>query len=104
MVDGDGLVIASDAGDGRSVGCASLTIHNGVATLGGMSTVPSERERGVQRAMILHRLRVARDRGCDVVTSSAAPGGTSERNLIRHGFVPWFTVSTLARPAPVLGG
>jgi GNAT superfamily N-acetyltransferase len=102
-VDGDGLVLASDAHDGRPVGCASLSIRNGVATLGGMSTVPSERGRGVQRAMILHRLRVARDQGCDIVTSSAVPGGASERNLIRHGFVPWFDVSTLARPAPALG-
>ena len=101
-VDGDGLVLASDAADGRPVGCASLTVRDGVATLGGMSTLPAERGRGVQRAMILHRLRVARDRGCDVVTSSAVPGGASERNLIRHGFTPWFTVSTFGRPEPAL--
>ncbi len=99
-VDGDGLVLATAAGDGRPVGCASLTIRDGVATLGGMSTLPGERGRGVQRAMILHRLRVAHDRGCDVVTSSAVPGGASERNLIRHGFAPWFTVSTFARTDP----
>ena len=99
-VDGDGLLLAIDAKDGRPVGCASLTIRDGVATLGGMSTVPAERRRGVQRAMILHRLRVARDRGCDIVTSSVAPGGASERNLIRHGFEPWFTVSAFSRTGP----
>lgn len=97
LVDGEGLVLATDAHDGRPLGCASLTVRDGVATLGGMSTLPAERGRGVQRALIHHRLRVAARRGCEIATTSAAPGGVSERNLIRHGFDPWFAVTTKQR-------
>ena len=97
LVDGDNLVLARDASDGRPVGCASITIRNGVATLGGMSTLPAERGRGVQSALVGHRLRVARALGCQIATTSTAPGSTSERNLIRCGFEPWFTINTLTQ-------
>jgi GNAT superfamily N-acetyltransferase len=95
VVDGDGLLLARDAVDGRPVGCASLTIRDDIATLGGMSTIPWRRGRGVQAALIHHRVRLARAAGCVLATATAAPGGASERNLMRHGFVPWFTVTTL---------
>jgi GNAT superfamily N-acetyltransferase len=94
-VDGEGLVLATDASDGRPIGCASLTFRDGVATLGGMSTVPAERGRGVQAALIRYRLHYARSLGCEIVTSSTAAGSASEHNLIRHGFEPWFTITTL---------
>ena len=97
VVDGDGLVLATDAIDGRPVGCASLTINGEVATLGGMSTMPAERERGVQAALIQHRLRVATELGCEIATASTQPDSASYRNLTRHGFEPWFTVTTMAR-------
>jgi len=98
VVDGDGLLLASDAEDGRPLGCASLTVNGDVATLGGMSTVPDERGRGVQAAMIEHRLQVAADLGCTIATTSTEPDGASYRNLTRHGFEPWFTVTTMALP------
>ncbi|MDO5500933.1 MAG: GNAT family N-acetyltransferase [Propionibacteriaceae bacterium] len=85
-VDGDGMIIALDADDGRPLGCASLTIHDEVATLGGMSTLPTERRRGVQGALILHRLGVARDAGCTVAMTTTTTGGDSERNVQRFGF------------------
>ena len=97
VVDGDGLVLATDAIDGRPLGCASLTVNGDVATLGGMSTVPAERERGVQAALIQHRLRVATELGCEIATTSTRPESASYRNLARHGFEPWFTVTTMAR-------
>lgn len=86
-VDRDGFLIVRSSDDGRPIGCGSLTIRDGLATLGGMSTVPSERRRGVQGALIRHRLAIAEDAGCDLVASSAVVGGDSERNLLRHGFV-----------------
>jgi GNAT superfamily N-acetyltransferase len=101
VADGDGFVVARDAIDGRLVGCATMSVSDGVATLAGMSTIPTERGRGVQRALIHHRLRLARDAGCDVATSTASPGGASERNLRRHGFQPWFEIDTLVRPGRV---
>jgi GNAT superfamily N-acetyltransferase len=86
VVDGDGMVLAVDAGDGRPLGCASMTIRDEVATLGGMSTIPAERGRGVQAALILHRLAVARDAGCTIAATTTAAGGASERNVQRYGF------------------
>ncbi len=97
-VDGDGLVLATDARDGRPIGCAGLTISDGIATLGGMSTIPAERCRGVQSALIRYRLWAARSAGCAIATTAVSPGGGSERNLIRHGFESWFTITTLVRP------
>jgi GNAT superfamily N-acetyltransferase len=95
-IDGDGMVIAHDASDGRPLGCASLTRRDGVATLGGMSTVPAERRRGVQAALVRHRIEVAIE-SCDLIVSGAASGGASERNLHRLGFVPGATISTYTR-------
>ena len=93
-IDNEEMVLALDATDGRPVGCASTTLRDGVATLGAMSTVPAERRRGVQAALIRYRLEVAARRGCDLAASTAAAGGPSQRNLQRHGFTPQFTIAT----------
>jgi GNAT superfamily N-acetyltransferase len=82
------MVIAVDTSDGRPLGCASLTLREEVATLGGMSTIPAERGRGVQTALILHRLGVAAAAGCSIATSTTVVGGASERNVQRFGFRP----------------
>lgn len=86
--DGDGMVMAFDASDGRPLGCASMTIIDDVATLGGMSTIPSGRGRGVQGALIRHRLARARAAGCSLATTMTIVGGASERNVQRYGFRP----------------
>ena len=46
-----------------TVGCASLTPESGIAWLGGAATVPSGRRRGVQGALVRHRMAVAADVG-----------------------------------------
>jgi GNAT superfamily N-acetyltransferase len=96
-LDGCRLVLARDAGDGRPLGCASLTISDGLATLGAMTTLPAERRRGVQLALIAHRLRVAVGAGCDLAASSSIPANASERNLLRAGFRPLYETVTIAR-------
>jgi GNAT superfamily N-acetyltransferase len=96
-VDGDGMVIAVDASDGRPLGCASLTLHEEVATLGGMSTIPAERGRGVQAALILHRFGLAKAAGCTIATSTTVVGGASERNVQRFGFRPVHVEQTWVR-------
>jgi GNAT superfamily N-acetyltransferase len=96
-VTGDRLLMAIDAGDGRPLGCASLTIAGEVATLGGMSTIPAERGRGVQAALILHRLGRAKSAGCTMATSTAVVGGASERNVQRFGFRPTHVKQTWVR-------
>ncbi len=85
-VDDPGLLIARSPTDNRPLGCATLKIDGAVATLGGMSTLPSERRQGVQGALIHHRLGLARERGCRVAVTMAETGSVSERNLPRHGF------------------
>jgi len=44
------------------------------------------RRRGLQRALIAARARLAGELGCDLLTSQAPPDSTSERNLVRMGF------------------
>ena len=95
-VDGDGLMLLRRVGSERSLGCATLTIRDGLATLGGMSTLPDARGQGVQTTLIRHRLRAAAAAGCDLATSVAATGGGSERNLLRHGFERVFTIEQWA--------
>lgn len=97
VVDGEHIVAVRATESGGPVASAGLTIRHGIATLGGVSTVPAERNRGVQSALIHHRLRAAHISGCDLATSTDAPDGTSERNLIRHGFCRWDTVTIWTR-------
>lgn len=94
VTDGDGMMIAFDTNGERPVGCASVTIRDGLATLGAMSTHPDHRRRGVQATLVRHRLLLAAQRGCDHAVTTAATGGPSERNLRRLGFRPLFEIAT----------
>jgi GNAT superfamily N-acetyltransferase len=102
-VEGRQLVLARDSSDGRPLGCASLALRDGLATLGGMATLPAERRRGIQRALIGHRLRVAVGAGCDLATVSTVPANASERNVLRAGFRPLYETITLTRAPPERG-
>ena len=57
-----------------------------MAILAGASTVPSARNRGAQRALLQARLRIAAERGCDLVMMGASPGSTSQKNAERQAF------------------
>lgn len=103
VVAGEGFTLVRHAGSGRPLGCASLTIRDGVATLGGMSTLPEQRGRGVQSSLIRHRLRVAAASGCDLATSIVRPDSASERNLLRHGFEQLFPIELWVRREPASG-
>ena len=94
VIDRDGLLLVTDRTDDRPVACASVTIADGLATLGGMSTVSDARGRGIQSALVRHRLGMALARGCDLAAASTAPDSGSERNLRRHGFEALCTLET----------
>ncbi len=96
--DGERLMLAVEASSGRPLGCASLIVRDGIASLGGMSTLPAERGRGVQRTLVAERLRRASAAGCDLAMVSAVVGGASERNLLRLGFEHRYVKSTWTRP------
>lgn len=71
---------------GETVGCGSIHLVDEMAWMGGMATLPAWRGRGVQAALIDHRLRLARSLGCKFALATAATAGVSARNLTRHGF------------------
>jgi GNAT superfamily N-acetyltransferase len=72
--------------DGKPIGTAVLRCDEGVAFLAGASTVPEARRMGTQRALLDARLRMARERGCDIAMMGAEPGSSSQRNAEREGF------------------
>ncbi|MFC5379919.1 GNAT family N-acetyltransferase [Aquipuribacter nitratireducens] len=76
--------------DGEPVGCGSLWVVEDAGTrtgwLGAAATVPSARGRGVQTALVRHRLRLAAAAGCDLAAATASVGSTSSRVLSRCGF------------------
>lgn len=94
VTDGDGMMIAFEAESREPVGCSSVTIRDGLATLGGMSTLPDHRRRGAQAELVRQRLLLAAERGCDYAVATCASGSASERNLIGLGFQSAFTVQT----------
>ncbi len=80
------------------VGCGSLSVIDGIAWLGGTATLPAHRGRGVQTALLRHRLQLASDAGCDIAAATAMPGGPSGRNLRRSGFTLVAVQAVMTRP------
>lgn len=84
--------------DGEPAGTGMLVIKGGIAMFNGDSTLPAMRGRGVQSAILAHRLAYARAAGCDLAVIEASPGGISERNQQRAGFRVAYTRVSLERP------
>lgn len=79
-------------------GAGVVEIDPPLSQLFGGGTRPSFRSRGVQRALIVARLRLAQDAGCLFAGTESVPGGGTERNAIRLGFHPAYTRVSLVRP------
>jgi GNAT superfamily N-acetyltransferase len=71
---------------GERVAGAAMAVHAELATLFGDATLPSARGRGLQLALIRHRIRHAAQLGCDLASASVLPGSISHRNYERAGF------------------
>lgn len=82
---------------GVIAGAAALHLRGGAGYFFAASTLEAHRGRGVQRALILARLQAARDAGCDLAFTGTAPGGASQRNFERLGFVPAYSQALLQR-------
>lgn len=82
---------------GVPAGAASLRIFDRIAQLCGSATLPSYRRRGVQTALLAHRLLYARDRGCDVAVITTQPGSKSQENAQRYGFALLYSRAVLIR-------
>jgi GNAT superfamily N-acetyltransferase len=73
---------------GEPVGVAGFFTRRRVGLLTTAAVLPAARGRGIQRALIAERIRLATDRRCTVVTASALVGTASARNLEAMGFHP----------------
>ncbi|KAL2028204.1 hypothetical protein VTO58DRAFT_110892 [Aureobasidium pullulans] len=61
------------------------------------SCLPNARGKGIHKALLLERLRVARDRGCDVAVATAREGSISGRNIEKVGFRQAFACRTYTK-------
>ena len=82
---------------GEIAGGASLRMGDGVAQLSGASTLPAHRRQGVQTALLLARLDLARAAGCDIAVVTTQPGSKSQENVQRQGFQLLYTRAVLVR-------
>ncbi len=85
--------------DGTAVGCGSLVRDGGIGWLGGAATIAEYRQRGVQGALVRHRMAVAHAAGCELAVATAMPAGGSARNLARLGFTLAYCQAVMTRPA-----
>lgn len=71
--------------DGQPVAEAILYLRDGFAYLADAATAPTFRGRGLQRALLAHRLRHAAEQGAAYACSGASFLSTSHRNMVRAG-------------------
>jgi hypothetical protein len=84
--------------NGTPVGVGSLCLSgDNIALLAGAGTLPEERGRGVQKALLHERLVDARAAGADLAVVTTAPGTRSQENVMRRGFVLLYTRIILVR-------
>ncbi|MDQ3938806.1 MAG: GNAT family N-acetyltransferase [Chloroflexota bacterium] len=72
--------------DGQPVGAGMLYVSRRTGWLRAGAVVPAARGRGIQRALIAARVRLALEQRCELVGSTAELGSVSARNLGRMGF------------------
>lgn len=84
--------------DGQPAACSAglLCREWKLLMLGGTSTLPQYRGRGLQTAAIARRLNQAVEHGCDLVVVVTRGGTTSQRNVERFGFTVAYSKATLA--------
>jgi len=85
--------------DGLVAGGGALRIVDGVAQLAGAATLPSQRRRGVQTALLHARLVAAAEGGCDLAVVTTEPGSKSQENVQRAGFELLYVRAILVRAA-----
>ncbi len=88
--------VVAMAGD-VPVSAARMELHpgTGFASLWGGGTVPGWRGRGIYRALVAHRARIAAERGYRYLQVDAS--GESRPILLRLGFVPLTTTTPYVR-------
>jgi GNAT superfamily N-acetyltransferase len=85
MVETPGWVHLIGSMAGEIVAAGSLFVTDGVGWQSWASVVPVARGRGIQRALIDARSRLAAERGCDLLAAWALAGAHSSANLEQAG-------------------
>ncbi|MFC4124398.1 GNAT family N-acetyltransferase [Nocardia rhizosphaerae] len=83
--------------DGVPVGAANMRVADGLASLGGASTLVAHRRHGVQTALLSTRLTEAVAEGCDLAIVTTQPGSKSQRNAKGRGFSLLYTRAVLVK-------
>ncbi len=99
MAERDDAILVMAWVGGQPAGTGSLVVDGGVGWLAGDSTLLEYRRQGIQQALQRHRLHLAREAGCELGVTEAAPGSQSQRNMERLGFRIVFVHVELAKPA-----
>ena len=83
--------------EGHVVAAASMSVVDDVAFLSGSATLPDHRRRGLQSALLAHRLREAKLTGATQACVATAPGSRSKQNAMRRGFTNFYTRAVRVR-------
>lgn len=89
-IDQPGWSLFLGRADGRPAAAAILYLREGFGYLADAATDPAYRGRGLQSALLAHRLRHAADQGADYVCSGATFLSSSHRNMVRAGMTLQF--------------
>lgn len=95
----DGVHLLLARRDGAPAGAAALRVVGGIAQLCGAATLPVHRRRGVQTALLRHRLAFAAARGAELCVTTTQPGSKSMQNGLRNGFALLYARCVLLREA-----
>jgi len=99
MTDAPGFVRILARRAGEPAGGASLRIAGGLAQLCGAGTLPAQRRRGIQGALLERCLADAAGAGCDLAVVTTLPGSKSHENVQRAGFELVYARAILRRAA-----
>lgn len=88
--------------DGEAAGAGTVDASPLCAMLFGAATLERSRNRGVQTALMIARLLIARDAGCRYAAIHSRPDVATGRNALRLGFRTVYTKVVLSRPSPSL--
>lgn len=99
MAGAEGFVRYVARRGGEIAGTATMRCHGDVVQLCGATTLPAHRRRGVQAALLLHRLLAAASAGCRLAVVTTQPGSQSQQNVARRGFALLYSRNVLRRDA-----
>ena len=88
--------------DGEAAGAGTVDASPPCAMLFGAATRERFRRRGVQSALMIARLAIAREAGCRYVAVHSRPDVATGRNALRLGFRTLYTKVVMTRPGPGL--